>query len=143
MFSNFRTSLYLRTYAFYIKNLITTIFLKKIFIYLLCIQYSVYLYACKTEEGSRPHYRWLWASMLLVGIELKTFGGTGNALKHWAISPALITTIFKLVKVCVILYLDNDSFVFLPNYTLGYLQFCFKFYTLWHNQTEHSMYSRM
>ena len=59
------------------------------FIYLLCIQYSVCVYVCRPEDGTRPHYRWLWATMWLLGIELRTFGRAGNALNHWAISPAL------------------------------------------------------
>ena len=58
------------------------------YIYLLCIQYSVYMYACRPEEGTRSHYRWLWATMWLLGIELRTFGRAGNALNLWAISPA-------------------------------------------------------
>ena len=58
-------------------------------IYLLYIHYSVCLYACRPEECTRPHYRWLWATMWLPGIELRTFGRAGNALNGWAISPAL------------------------------------------------------
>ena len=60
---------------------------KKILIYLLCIQYSVR--AWRPEEGTRPHYRWLWAITWLLEIELRTFGRAGNALHLWAISPAL------------------------------------------------------
>ena len=40
------------------------------------------------EEGIRSHYGWLWATMWLLGIELRTSGGTVCALNHWAISPA-------------------------------------------------------
>jgi hypothetical protein len=40
-------------------------------------------------EGIRSHYRWLWAIMWLLGMELRTSGRTVvGALNHWAISPA-------------------------------------------------------
>ena len=39
-------------------------------IYLLCIQCSVCMYTCRPEEGTRFHYRWLWVTMWLLGIEL-------------------------------------------------------------------------
>ena len=52
--------------------------------------YTIFcLYAWRPEEGARPLYRWLWATMWLLGIELRTFGRADNALNHWAISPAL------------------------------------------------------
>jgi hypothetical protein len=41
------------------------------------------------EEGIRSHFRWLWATMWLLGIELRTSGRAVGALNHWAISPAL------------------------------------------------------
>jgi len=40
------------------------------------------------EEGIRSRYGWLWATMWLLGIELRTFGGAVSALNCWAISPA-------------------------------------------------------
>lgn len=40
--------------------------------YLLCIQCS----ACTPEEDTTSHYRWLWTTMWLVGIELRTSGRT-------------------------------------------------------------------
>jgi hypothetical protein len=46
------------------------------------------------EEGIRSHYRWLWATMWLLGIELRTSGRAVSALNHWAISPALALCIF-------------------------------------------------
>ena len=52
-----------------------------LFIYLF-IMYSVCMYACMPEEGTRSHYRWLRATMWLLGIELKTFGRAGSALNH-------------------------------------------------------------
>ena len=40
------------------------------------------------EEGTRPRYRWLWATKWLLGIELRTSGRAVDALNPWAISPA-------------------------------------------------------
>jgi hypothetical protein len=40
------------------------------------------------EEGIVSHYWWLWATMWLLGIEIKTSGRTVSALNRWAISPA-------------------------------------------------------
>jgi hypothetical protein len=40
------------------------------------------------EEGIRSHYRWLWATMWLLGIELRTSARAVSALNRWAISPA-------------------------------------------------------
>ena len=61
-------------------------------IYLLCIQCFFCIYAC-IEEGAKSHYRWLWATMWLLGIELRTSGRAGCALNHWAISlaPSLLS----------------------------------------------------
>jgi hypothetical protein len=42
------------------------------------------------EEGIRSHYRWLWATMWLLGFELRTFGRAVSALTRWAISLALV-----------------------------------------------------
>jgi hypothetical protein len=54
----------------------------------------IYFYICELlssdtpEEGIGSHYRWLWATMWLLGIELRTSGRTASALNLWAISPA-------------------------------------------------------
>ena len=40
------------------------------------------------EEGIRSQHRWLWATMCLLGIELRTSGRALGALNLWAISPA-------------------------------------------------------
>ena len=40
------------------------------------------------KRASDPHYRWLWATIWLLGIELRTFGRTVRALHCWAISSA-------------------------------------------------------
>ena len=42
----------------------------------------------QTEEGSRSHYRRLWATMWLLGIEFRISGRTVGALNRWAISLA-------------------------------------------------------
>jgi hypothetical protein len=42
------------------------------------------------EEGIESHYRWLWATMWLLGFELRTSGRVVSALNCWAISPAQI-----------------------------------------------------
>jgi len=39
-------------------------------------------------EGIRSHYRWLWAILWLLGIELRTSGRAVSALNHWAIAPS-------------------------------------------------------
>ena len=40
------------------------------------------------EEGIKSDYRWLWATMWLLKIELRISGRTISALNRWAISPA-------------------------------------------------------
>jgi hypothetical protein len=40
------------------------------------------------EEGIGFHYRWLWATMWLLGFELRNFRRAVSALNRWAISPA-------------------------------------------------------
>ena len=39
-------------------------------------------------EGVRSHYGWLWATMWLLGFELRTFGRAVSTLICWAILPA-------------------------------------------------------
>jgi hypothetical protein len=58
-------------------------------IYLFYINVSTLLLSSDTpEEGIRSHYRWLWATMWLLEIELRNSGRAVSALNHWAISPA-------------------------------------------------------
>ena len=42
-----------------------------------------------TRRGVRSHYRWLWATMWLLGIEFRISRIAVSALNQWAISPAL------------------------------------------------------
>ena len=49
---------------------------------------SACMYASRPEEGTKSHCRWLWATMWLLRIELKTSGRSTSTLNRWAISPA-------------------------------------------------------
>jgi hypothetical protein len=51
------------------------------------------------EEGTRSHYRWLWATMWLLGTELRTSGRAVSALNLWAISPAHFIFIYLFFKI--------------------------------------------
>jgi hypothetical protein len=78
--------------------LIIYLFIYLFFIYFLFI-YLVYMSTLSLssdtpEEGIRSHYRWLWATMWVLGIEMRSSGRTVSALKHWAISPAPQILIF-------------------------------------------------
>jgi hypothetical protein len=62
-------------------------FLKKnLFIY---IMYMSALSSCTPADSIWAHYRCLWTTMWLLGIELRASGRTVSALSHWATSPAL------------------------------------------------------
>jgi hypothetical protein len=62
-----------------------------LFIFMSTVSLSSYT----QEKSIRSHYRWLQATMWLLGIELRTFGRAIRALNHWAISPAPNTWDFK------------------------------------------------
>ena len=49
---------------------------------------TLFLSADTSEEGIGSHRRWLWATMWLLGIGLRTSRRAVSALNHWAISPA-------------------------------------------------------
>jgi hypothetical protein len=55
------------------------------------------MYDCRPEEGTRSNYRRLWASMWLLGIELRTSERAATALNLWTISPAPLNSIFTPV----------------------------------------------
>jgi hypothetical protein len=57
-----------------------------LFCFLIVSYVSKYTKCRFRHTGS--HYRWLWATTWLLGIELRTSGRTVSALNHWAISPA-------------------------------------------------------
>jgi hypothetical protein len=46
------------------------------------------------EESIRSHYRWLWATMWLLGFELRTSGRAVSVLNHWAISSGPRSKVF-------------------------------------------------
>jgi hypothetical protein len=57
--------------------------------FLFIIMISTLLLSSDTpEEGVRSHYKWLWATIWLLGFELRTFGRAVSVLTRWAISPA-------------------------------------------------------
>jgi hypothetical protein len=49
---------------------------------------SICMYTNIPEEGLRSRYRWLWATMWLLGIELMISGKAASALNPWLISQA-------------------------------------------------------
>ena len=53
----------------------TNNFLGFIYIFILCMSD---LFSCTPEEGIGFHYRWLWTTVWLLGIELRTFGRAAN-----------------------------------------------------------------
>jgi hypothetical protein len=60
-------------------------FLKNLFCYVCTLSLSL---DTLLEGIGDAHYRWLWATMWLLGIELRTCGRTVSALNCWDISPA-------------------------------------------------------
>jgi hypothetical protein len=70
------------------------------FIYLFTLCVCVYFRCLQTqEEVIRPHDRWLWATMWLLGIELRTSVRAVIALNHWAIFPAPWGVFLKFLTV--------------------------------------------
>jgi hypothetical protein len=65
-------------------------FSKRIYLFYV-YKYSICMYNF-ILEGIRSHYRWLWATMWLLGSELRTSGRAASALNRWAISPASLQT---------------------------------------------------
>ena len=56
------------------------------------------------KRASDPIYRWLWATMWMLGFELRTSGRALSALNRWAISLAPIYT-FKNYFMCGFFFL--------------------------------------
>jgi hypothetical protein len=50
-----------------------------------------------SEGGIQSHCRWMWATMWLLGIELRTSGRAVSPLNHWATSLAYYAT-FETTK---------------------------------------------
>ena len=84
---------------------------------------SVCIDACRErKEGTRSHYRWLWPTMYLLGIELRTSGRTTNALNCWAVSlapwiPWLLSFNFHSVYATLDCYLCFQSVS--PSFLVG------------------------
>ena len=55
-----------------------------LFIFIYVYEYTVAVF----RHTRRSHYGWLWATMWVMGFELRTSGRAVSALNHWAISPA-------------------------------------------------------
>ena len=66
----------------------------KIYLFNLCVW--VHCHSSDTPEGGiRSHYRWLWVTMWLLGMELRTSGREDSARNRWAISPVLKTLLMS------------------------------------------------
>ena len=59
------------------------------------------IYICMPEEGTRSSDRWLWATVWLLGLELRTSGRVANALNCWAISLAPYYFFFVCFCYCI------------------------------------------
>jgi hypothetical protein len=57
-------------------------------VYLFMYRSTLSLSSDIPEEDIWFHYRWLWATMKFLGIELRTSGRAVSALNRWTISPA-------------------------------------------------------
>jgi len=70
-------------------------FFLNIYLFYVC-EYTVSIFM-HTRRGYQILFRWLWATMWLLGFELRTSGRAVSALNHWAISPALLFFFFFLI----------------------------------------------
>ena len=59
------------------------LFKKIYFIHFMYVS-TLWLLSDTPEEGIRSCYRWLWATMWMLGIELRISGRGASALNHWA-----------------------------------------------------------
>ena len=87
--------------------------------------------ACRPEGGTRSHYRWLWATMWLLGIELRTFRWAGSTLNHWAISPALYFNFLKDLSLLVFIVSSIPPYLLLFNYYLNILYLFTLYVPIW------------
>ena len=62
-------------------------------------KYSIICLQTAPEEGIRSRYRWLWATMWLLGFELRTFRRAVSALTCWAISPVPSCPLSKILPI--------------------------------------------
>jgi hypothetical protein len=103
------------------------VFLRFIFYYYIQVHCSYLQTHQKRASGS--HYGWLWATMWLLGFELRTFRKAVSALTHWAISPAQVST-FKHMAPSLI----QSHSMTLRSFTVGIL--------LWYANITHFLYKR-
>ena len=76
------------------------------------------LHVClQARREHRSHYWWLWATMWLLGIELRTFRKAGSALNQWAISPAQFLSFLSLKDIETKILVEMGSFGFLSYLT--------------------------
>ena len=90
------------------------LFSKDLLIYVMHMSTPPLLSLDTPEEGIGSHYRWLWDTMWLLGIELKTSRRIVSVLNCWAISPAL-SSMFVL-SVCFSVFFRSPSCFFQTYY---------------------------
>jgi hypothetical protein len=84
------------------------LFFKKNYLFISCTWVHCCCLQTHQKRASEPHYRWLWATMWLLGTELRTSERAVRAPDHWAISPALHSVYF-----CVLIYMVIRRFLVL------------------------------
>ena len=94
-----KTFLLTNCFLFFFFKLFTLfIFFKDLFIFIV-YKYTE-LSSDTPEEGVRSHYGWLWATMWLLGFELRTFGravGCSYPLSHLT-SPQIVFKYFVVIQ---------------------------------------------
>jgi hypothetical protein len=97
----------------FIPGLIVCLFFKDLFIYFIHMSIPPLLSSETPEEGIRSHYRWLWATMCLLGIKLRTSGRAVSDLNHWVISPAHLVLLLycaQLISLGELLFAESCVF---------------------------------
>ena len=84
-------------------------FFLELFLYFMYIS-SLYLPSGAPEEGIWSHYRWLWVTMWLLAIELRTSGRTVSVPNCWAISSARHS--FFLFNLCINSHIKPSAYYF-------------------------------
>jgi hypothetical protein len=74
------------------------------------------LSTCSPEEDIRSHYRWLWATMWLLKIELRTSDRAASALNHWAISPAQTANVVDMTLWTQSYCLQKSASIAIPSF---------------------------
>lgn len=79
-------------------------------IYIVCIQCSACMYVCVPEESTKSHYRWLWVTCGLLGIDPQTSRRTESVLNLWTTSPAWNIIFMHWVYRGKVICLDSLSY---------------------------------